>query len=110
MRKIDDFEVKELQVAILEVEVTSDAAEVIWEKVNAERILILSILNEKYFSLMEINLRQRWSLIRLRFLALGWPSVGVQTWKDRDGKTRTSSQAVDQKYFSSRRRGVHVSP
>lgn len=33
MRKLEDFEVKELEVAILEVEVSSETADVTWHKV-----------------------------------------------------------------------------
>jgi len=34
VRKVDDIEVKEREVAILEVELSSDTAEVTWHKVS----------------------------------------------------------------------------
>lgn len=35
VRKVEDIEVKEREVAVLEVEVSSDTAEVTWHKVNS---------------------------------------------------------------------------
>lgn len=34
LKKLEDVEVKELQTAILEVEITSKSADVTWHKVN----------------------------------------------------------------------------
>lgn len=51
IRKLQDFEVKERESAILEVEISSETADVTWHKVNYWMLLlIVLLLYLSYFS------------------------------------------------------------
>lgn len=64
VRKMEDFEVKEQEVAILEVEISSETADVVWVKVSFLFISILYLLDSSLFSqLPEAN---RQSIISAR--------------------------------------------
>lgn len=47
VRKLQDFEVKEREEAILEVEITSSTANVTWHKVNNLILYLLRVLTQK---------------------------------------------------------------
>lgn len=55
VRKMEDFEVKEQEVAILEVEISSETADVVWVKVRFLFISILYLVDSSFSQLPEAN-------------------------------------------------------
>lgn len=55
VRKMEDFEVKEQEVAILEVEISSETADVVWVKVRFLFISILYFVDSSFSQLPEAN-------------------------------------------------------
>lgn len=58
VRKMEDFEVKEQEVAILEVEISSETADVVWVKVRFLFISILYLVDFSSFSQLPEGNRQ----------------------------------------------------
>lgn len=58
VRKMEDFEVKEQEVAILEVEISSETADVVWVKVRFLFISILYLVDFSSFSQLPKGNRQ----------------------------------------------------